>query len=541
MPLSISLPAALPSKTRRDSLGKRLRCLLLTLVFFHVWVVHSETTITVGNQVSHPGKQANIPILLESDDSLIGLQFDIRYDAESFIVASVEVGSGLDEELRVKANHLTAGHQRLVLYSIGSQSLPNREIARLNLVIDEDSEEIQTRIELRNLILAGPSTFPNELVGKTQFGTLSIVAIPNEITISGQARYYREDRIIPDGTIKIRGGIIQDHVSDDQGRYRVQFPSQTPVLLYLEKSSDTPANRGVTVRDILLLRRHLQQIQLLDSPWQLLAANVDRQSGIDQNDLALVRRLVLGLAERYVPDQPLFDLVPASIEFPDETKPWDSIRYLQLSNPTKDLAGQDFIGVKLGDLDGDWTGEVLEDPPPNQNEVRYYPPLGTGIRSTGLVLDFRKSNRRPRIDIRTGPGVQNLTSLQFTLKWNPEELIFDRFHPQGLPALSSHHFGVFPAGKGILSFAWTDPTLSGVTLAPGSPLFTVSFRPETPGIPEAPTFSDHPTPLLATEGSRATGLASRGFDSAPPLDFTSKNRRQEPGRLARFEAPPTGR
>ena len=70
---------------------------------------------------------------------------------------------------------------------------------------------------------------------------------------------------------------------------------------------------------------------------------------------------------------------------------------------------------------------------------------------------------------------KKIVSAQFTMKFNPQLLSFVQEEQFGIPNLGSSNFGKSQSIAGVISFSWTDPSVSGVTLTDGSILFSIRF------------------------------------------------------------------
>ena len=95
----------------------------------------------------------------------------------------------------------------------------------------------------------------------------------------------------------------------------------------------------------------------------------------------------------------------------------------------------------------------------------------------------------------TTSSLDAVVGLQFSITWMPDELVLDSVGQFGLPGLDEGNFGLQDSGDGVLSVAWDDSTLEGLTFGAGDTLFLLYFMVE----PTAPDtsfvrFSDTPTP-----------------------------------------------
>ncbi|MEO1410624.1 MAG: redoxin family protein [Bacteroidota bacterium] len=141
-------------------------------------------------------------------------------------------------------------------------------------------------------------------------------------------------------------------LSDGNGNY--QFPTElagTTVSIRPEKDDDD--RNGVNLLDLVLLQRHMLFIDVFDSPYQYFAADINRSQSILPSDLVLLQRFLLFLdvelthntSWRYLPR----DFTFLNPDNPLAINPPDSI---VLSNLDANQSNADFIGVKVGDING---------------------------------------------------------------------------------------------------------------------------------------------------------------------------------------------
>ncbi|NBC07544.1 MAG: HYR domain-containing protein [Bacteroidetes bacterium] len=110
---------------------------------------------------------------------------------------------------------------------------------------------------------------------------------------------------------------------------------------------------GVDQDDVMALAKHLSGVDTLDSPYQIIAADVDGSGYLDQDDLMALQFMVMGLeTENMLAHNWRF--VPADFEFPIQSPlAVNYPQYITVSGLLSDHDTLNFIGIKLGDLDVD--------------------------------------------------------------------------------------------------------------------------------------------------------------------------------------------
>ncbi len=104
------------------------------------------------------------------------------------------------------------------------------------------------------------------------------------------------------------------------------------------------------------MRRHILGIGALVSPYKILAAaecNAAGDTQVSTADILLTRQLILGQSTSY-PTSRLWQFIPSDYVFPDVTNPFPFPTTRTYTNITTNQTGQDFIGIKLGDVNNSW-------------------------------------------------------------------------------------------------------------------------------------------------------------------------------------------
>ncbi|MCB9081466.1 MAG: hypothetical protein H6555_07130 [Lewinellaceae bacterium] len=123
---------------------------------------------------------------------------------------------------------------------------------------------------------------------------------------------------------------------------------------------------GTSTMDLILLNMHILGTRLLDSPYKIIAADVDGNGRVSIRDLAQLQRLVLGQIS-VLPENASWRFIPADYVFPNPLDPFtppfpeSSTVSLLMNN-----LNVDFIGVKVGDLNNSaisGTGTTLRSNP----------------------------------------------------------------------------------------------------------------------------------------------------------------------------------
>ena len=113
-------------------------------------------------------------------------------------------------------------------------------------------------------------------------------------------------------------------------------------------SSDDYMN-GVSTLDLIMIQRHILGLESLDSPYKLIAADINSNSDISAGDLLDLRRLILGVTAE-LPSNDSWRFVDKTYKFVDAENPWPFKESIQVYDLQNDDMKNDFVAVKIGDV-----------------------------------------------------------------------------------------------------------------------------------------------------------------------------------------------
>lgn len=122
-----------------------------------------------------------------------------------------------------------------------------------------------------------------------------------------------------------------------------------------------PANQGLSNLDQIAILKHYLGIQLLDSPYKILAADVDFSQSIGFEDVSILQQIILGRRSAF-PSGDSWRFVPEAYDFPDPANPWaeNFPVHIEIDNLDFTAVGHNFVAIKLGDVNGTALGSRTE-------------------------------------------------------------------------------------------------------------------------------------------------------------------------------------
>jgi hypothetical protein len=116
---------------------------------------------------------------------------------------------------------------------------------------------------------------------------------------------------------------------------------------------DEDHDNGVSTWDVVLIMRHILNVDPLDSPYQLIAADANKSNSISSLDMVEIRKVILQLQTEFT-DNTSWRFVDKDFVFPDPTDPFTSgfPEVISYNNLSQDELFADFYAVKIGDVNG---------------------------------------------------------------------------------------------------------------------------------------------------------------------------------------------
>ena len=114
---------------------------------------------------------------------------------------------------------------------------------------------------------------------------------------------------------------------------------------------DTDWLNGVTTYDIALMSQHALDIVPFNTPYKLIAADVDRDGSVDATDMLLTRKLILRQINS-IPGNTSWRFIPKTTVLPSDPSalPANLKESMTFNNVMDTVRNADFVAVKTGDV-----------------------------------------------------------------------------------------------------------------------------------------------------------------------------------------------
>jgi lysyl endopeptidase len=117
-------------------------------------------------------------------------------------------------------------------------------------------------------------------------------------------------------------------------------------------SRDTNLLNGVSTLDLVAVSKHILNLEPLDSPWKMIAADINKSNSITTFDIVESRRAILGVYDAF-PLLPSWRFLPSGTTFINLQNPFEGglpMSSITISNLQSAQSNLNFTGVKVGDV-----------------------------------------------------------------------------------------------------------------------------------------------------------------------------------------------
>ncbi len=219
-----------------------------------------------------------------------------------------------------------------------------------------------------------------------------------------------------------------------------------------------PVN-GVTAIDLSIAQAHILDLFEL-SVYDVIAMDVNESCSLTSIDLSIIKAVILGSLTNF-PHGKTWKFVPEGLTFPNVDNPCEYDEFLEYTDLQDMLAGQNFIGVKVADVNNS-----------------YLPGAGfTGASSMSLSIADQQAASGDFVYVPVkASGLNNILTWQLTHSWDAEILEFqgiENMHPalgEGLVYNDTNE------AVGQLTSLWLDNQNLPLTLDDNTTLYELKFR-----------------------------------------------------------------
>jgi len=266
--------------------------------------------------------------------------------------------------------------------------------------------------------------------------------------LSGTVVYYDMTSAVADVTVDLTGDAAASTLTDDHGEY--MFMDIAPGG-YVVTPSRFDDDEGVSVGDAVEMRRHIAFVEIFDSPYKLIAADINLSGTVTVSDVILVRRYLTEL-------DPLAsgNWIFVDADYTITMDNWPLAPHeiaVTVVGSGHDML--DFIAIRMGDVDGTWSQ-----------------PKAVADGSTEIELTIPELDGAPAEEIVVpvnAAGFVDVAGVESHINYDQMKMTID--------SITSHHLNdpTVNAVDGRIHFIWEDFT-APMTVGDSEPFMLIHAR-----------------------------------------------------------------
>jgi photosystem II stability/assembly factor-like uncharacterized protein len=235
---------------------------------------------------------------------------------------------------------------------------------------------------------------------------------------------------------------LSNILTDDYGDYDIEnLPAMTSYTISPSKNSNI--TNGVDAADLYLIQQHILGNEWLDSPYKLLAADVNNSGAVSMLDVLNLQQVILLLAETF-PNNQSWRFVKTPYWFEEADNPFVSNfpEAFTLSVPLMNNE-VNFTAIKIGDVNNSHNPLELTD---DEAEAK---------DKNALYLEDLRLEKGKTYEVPVYSEAQ-LAALQFALQWDSTALSFLGVEIDATTICRSDNFGYRFLRAGVITACWFD-------------------------------------------------------------------------------------
>ncbi len=117
----------------------------------------------------------------------------------------------------------------------------------------------------------------------------------------------------------------------------------------IEGSKEDDYMNGVSTLDLVLIQKHILGVQFLNSPYKVIAADINNDANVSALDLIQLRKLILGIYDE-LPSNLSWRFIDESQTFSNAMNPFPFNEEIDVMDLSSAMIAENFVGVKIGDV-----------------------------------------------------------------------------------------------------------------------------------------------------------------------------------------------
>ncbi|MEZ4910042.1 MAG: SdrD B-like domain-containing protein [Saprospiraceae bacterium] len=159
--------------------------------------------------------------------------------------------------------------------------------------------------------------------------------------------------MVPEVHVDLKGSSLGEQMTSLDGAYAFE-DMELGESYSVVPTRDNKDLEGVSTLDIIYIQRHIVGSAILNSPYKIIAADVNNDKKVSVADISELRKTLLGIFANY-PNNTSWRMVDQHYNFPDVSDPFVGVFDERCNIDRLDQSmSVDFTGVKVGDVNSSY-------------------------------------------------------------------------------------------------------------------------------------------------------------------------------------------
>ncbi len=263
--------------------------------------------------------------------------------------------------------------------------------------------------------------------------------------------------------VHLEGSMTDMEMTGTSGQFGFEFLPELQNYTVRPEKDINPLN-GVSTFDLVLISKHILGVDDLDSPYKMIAADINNSGTITTFDIVELRKLILFINTDF-PNNTSWRFVDAHFAFPNPANPFETTfpEVMNVNSLNTHINDANFVAVKVGDVNGSARPNNL---------------IGSDGRNAVSDLVFRVDDKQLTagteytVDFKAADFAA--AGYQFTLNFDKNAAAFAGVEAGELTKLTKANFGLSLLDKGVITTSWANS--STVELDDDAVVFSVTLR-----------------------------------------------------------------
>jgi hypothetical protein len=292
----------------------------------------------------------------------------------------------------------------------------------------------------------------------------------NKVCSGGQNRIAgsfmtEEDEPVKDVNVALEGSEMKA-LTGNNGLYAFENMSTGGTYVVMPEKNNDHIN-GVSTLDLVMIQRHIIGLNKLQSPYKLIAADVNKDAKITSADLTELRKLVLGVTSSFANNES-WRFVDKTYNFQDannaQAEAFPEVNYIPQFDHDMDV---NFVAVKVGDVNGNAVANV-------NNSLENRSAKVVGLSTIDQTFVEGQEVSIPVVLVQDA----NMSGFQFTINYDTE--MFELANVSGgINGMTDANFGFAHIADGQLTSSFHKSDV--MNLAAGQPIVELTLRTKKAG------------------------------------------------------------